>query len=389
MSVLAEPREQTAKPKSKHIAAIDVVRVMTVALVIVTHTLSFQPGGRGWVSGPALVVSHVSRQVFFLLTAFVLTYSYRDKPAVRWPSFWKRRYLLIGVPYLVWSAIYILTQNGWDPYGFLYGALTGTARYHLYFLVVSMQLYLAFPLLRGLVKATEGKHRWLLAGGVLYQVVYYEVISHWLTFPDPLIVSYLGYVVVGAIAARHTEQFLAWTRAHKRAVLLGSAAVSLATIGWFFVQVTALHREVDVASRVFQPLVALESFTVAWTFLAIGLWWEEKGKPLKNLFRTGADVSFGVYLSHPLLLQAIIWTIVQTGLAQKSADHLSDLAITAITILIEVPFLYLTCAAAAAGLRRTPLSLPLTGHPRRRPAATVAPAVPVTPGGLRCEQQTA
>src|SRR5205823_1735076 len=103
-------------------------------------------------------------------TAFVLTYSYRDREP-RWPAFWRRRYLLIGVPYLVWSTIYFLAHgNGLRPGLLMRQLVTGTAEYHLYFLLVSMQLYLVFPLLRWLLRAAAGRHRLLLAGAVAYQI---------------------------------------------------------------------------------------------------------------------------------------------------------------------------------------------------------------------------
>jgi peptidoglycan/LPS O-acetylase OafA/YrhL len=121
--------------------------------------------------------------------------------------------------------------------------------------------------------------------------------------------------------------------------------------------------------------------------VALGLAWQDGGRPARHLFRTGAEASFGVYLAHPLLLQGIVALLVASGLETR-ASHLPDVAITAITLLVGVPVIYLTCAAVAAGLRRTPLSLPLTGHQRRRGRAVVAPAAPVPPGGLRCEQQT-
>jgi hypothetical protein len=57
--------------------------------------------------------------------------------------------------------------------------------------------------------------------------------------------------------------------------------------------------------------------------------------------------------------------------------------ITFLTLAVAVPAVYLICAVVARALRRTPLSLALTGHP------AAAPVVPVSPGGLRCERQTA
>jgi peptidoglycan/LPS O-acetylase OafA/YrhL len=354
----------------RHLPALDVVRVLTVGLVIAVHTVSLQPGGIGWSNGAVLMVMHVSREVFFLLTAFVLSYAYRDRPGVRWPAFWRRRYLLIGVPYLVWSAIYVVADR--QPGFFLHAVLTGEASYHLYFLLVSMQLYLVFPLLRRLLRATAGHHRVVLGAAFAYQLIAYVVMPRLMTQPDALLISYLGFVVIGGVAAVHAPDLLAWTEAHRRTVLLSAAGLTTAGLGWFAVQTLLLGRTPSAASAVFQPAIVVESVAVAWAFLAIGLSWRGRW------FRTGADVSFGVYLSHPLLLHGLL----AAGLGALVAG-LPGPVITLLSLTVAVPAVYLTCAAAVAAVRRTPLSLALTGHP------AVARAVPVSPGGLRCERQTA
>jgi peptidoglycan/LPS O-acetylase OafA/YrhL len=360
---------------SPRLPALDVVRVLTVGLVISVHTVSLQPGGVGWSNGAVLMVAHVSREVFFLLTAFVLTYAYRDRPDVRWPAFWRRRYLLVGVPYLVWSAIYVLAAG--RPSLFPVAVLTGTASYHLYFLLVSMQLYLVFPLLRRLLRVTAGRHRWLLAAAVAYQVAAYVLVPLLFARPDSLLISYLGFIVVGGVVAVHATPFLAWTAGHRRSVLLGTSGILGLGLAWFWFQLGVLGRDPSTASAVFQPAVVLESFAVAWAFLALGLTWHGR------VFRVGADVSFGVYLAHPLLLQGLLATGFFAG-----AAHWPNPLVTALALTVAVPAIYLTCAAVASALRRTPLSLALTGHPRRRRPAAAA-VVPVSPGGLRCERQTA
>jgi peptidoglycan/LPS O-acetylase OafA/YrhL len=360
---------------SPRLPALDVVRVLTVGLVISVHTVSVQPGGTGWSNGAVLIVTHVSREVFFLLTAFVLTYAYRDRPDVRWLPFWRRRYLLVGVPYLVWSAIYVLAAG--RPGFYPMAVLTGTASYHLYFLLVSMQLYLVFPVLRRLLRATAGRHRALLAAAVAYQIAAYALLPRLITRPDALLISYLGFVIAGGIAAVHATEFLAWTARDRRSVLLGTLALVLAGLGWFTFQLLVLGRDASTASAVFQPFIVVESFAVAWSFLALGLAWHGRW------FRIGADASFGVYLSHPLLLQGLLATGLFAG-----AAHRPGVVVTAVAVTIAVPLIYLTCAVVASALRRTPLSLPLTGHPRRRPPVA-APVVPLSPGGSRCERQTA
>jgi peptidoglycan/LPS O-acetylase OafA/YrhL len=380
-----------AREKAGHLHSVDVVRVLTIALVIGVHTVSQQPGGTGVVSGALLNVMHVSREVFFLLTAFVLSYRYRDRAPARWWGFWRRRYWLIGVPYVAWSLIYFFARGETTAVGAL-GAmlLTGTAAYHLYFLLVSMQLYLVFPLLRRLLTATRDRPGRVLAVAVAYQLAVYALAqwhpaTAWLRDPSPYLFSYLGFIVAGGVAATHADAFLAWTRGHARWIYRACAATAAAGVGVFLIQLWVLGRPPDVASAVFQPVVVVESFAVAWTFLALGVAWQDRGTPGRRAVRAAADAGFGVYLAHPLLLQGLLAVSAATGLTAAAA-RLPESVVTAVAMVVVVPLVYLICAAAADAVRRTPLSLPLTGRARLRPAPATVPA---TPGGLRCERQTA
>jgi acyltransferase-like protein len=100
-----------------HVPSADVVRVLTFACVIAVHTLSTthrldDPRADGLV-----MALHFTREAFFVLTAFVLMHRYSAAPP-RTGGFWRRRFLLVGVPYVAWSAVYTGLQ------GF---AWTGTA----------------------------------------------------------------------------------------------------------------------------------------------------------------------------------------------------------------------------------------------------------------------
>jgi uncharacterized protein (TIGR03382 family) len=396
---------------------VDVVRVLTVALVIAVHVVAQQPGGIGLSNGAALTVMHVSREVFFLLTAFVLGYSYRDRAPSRWSVFWRRRYLLVGVPYLVWSAVYFLA-DGHDllPAGpalraFASDVEAGTARYHLYFLLVTMQMYLVFPLLRGLLHRTRRWHGWLLAAAAVYQVGFYTAVQHhltagpltgWLRDPSAFLPSYLGFVIAGGVAAQHTDAFFAWTRARARWIYAGCAVTVAVGVGVFLIQALRLRQAPVAASDVFQPVVVAESVAIAWTFLALGLAWQRRRRPARRLVRAASDASFGVYLAHPLLLQGLLTLSAAAGLSAL-ARRAPGLLVTAVSMVIVVPLLYLTCAVLAEAARRTPVSLPLTGRTRRRapqpgpnaphesdgqtvPAPITVPAIS---GGMQCQRQPA
>lgn len=109
-AAVADPLSESVPqaPAGGHLGAVDVVRFVTVAGVIVVHCTSLTVSYASVAAGGVLEVAHVTRSVFLLLSAFVLTYSYERRPlAAR--AFWRRRYPLVAVPYAVWSLIYVLT----------------------------------------------------------------------------------------------------------------------------------------------------------------------------------------------------------------------------------------------------------------------------------------
>ncbi len=69
----------------------------------------------------------------------------------------------------------------------------GTAWYHLYFLLVSMQIYLVFPLILWLVRKTAGHHGVLLAISAVIQLA----LTSWLMY---------GGAHVGVARARHLQR---------------------------------------------------------------------------------------------------------------------------------------------------------------------------------------
>ena len=367
----------------QHLHYVDLVRVLTVALVIAVHLLGQEQLPPTLTAGALLAVGHVSREVFFLLTAFVLVFTYRSRP-VRPLSFWRRRFLYVGVPYVAWSLIYFLADNAQlDPVSsalltFGRSLLDGAARYHLYFLLVSLQIYLVFPLIRALLKATRRHHMVLLGLAGAYQLLCYLAIQRGLWFgpPDPWLTSYLGFVLAGGIAAWHAEALVAWTRARPRWVFVGCLTTIAIGLGVFFGEVFIGGQNPLVASDVFQPVTVIESVGIAWAFLALGLRWQDRGRPAGKLVHAGADASFGIYLAHPLLIQALFIGTSAVGLTSV-AQHAPTVAVL-VEMVVFVPLLYLASGLLATGFRRTPFSLALAGRARTRPRpAPVTARVPL------------
>ncbi|WAL63172.1 acyltransferase [Amycolatopsis cynarae] len=366
-----------------HLHYVDLIRVLTVGLVIGTHVLALAPVPPTVLMGLLGTVFHTSREIFFLLTAFVLTYS-TGRKRVHWPRFWRRRLLLVAVPYLLWTVLYFFADG--KPFSgsaLVTDVLTGTARYHLYFLLVSLQIYLVFPLVLRLLRATAGRHGPLLAAAVLFQLAFAAAVqwqwplgplSGWVRSPDALLPSYLGYVLAGAIAAWHRDRLVAWTRRHTRVVALGCAAAIGAAMNVFVIQMFVAGQPPLRASMVFQPAVVVESFAIAGAFLAAGLAWQDSGRRGERLVTAASDASFGIYLGHPLLLQGALLAAGSLGLTGY-AQTVPNAAVLAVLVLVLAPALYLASGLVTALARRTPASLALTGRTWSRPAPPPREAV--------------
>jgi peptidoglycan/LPS O-acetylase OafA/YrhL len=376
-------RDQQADNESSrpHILAFDLIRVLVVAFVVGVHTLANGGGKVTLPLGAFSTVFHTSRELFFLLTAFVLTYNYGRRRQVRWRTFWRRRYRLVLPAYVAWSLIYYLADGGrLDPISaaalaFGRDLLTGSARYHLYFLLVTMQVYLVFPLLRWLLQKTAGHHLALLVTAGVYELALtfaiqqHEVttglIGAWLRKPNPMLLSYLLYVIAGAIGAWHFDRFVAFTRRHA----VGACGAFLVGVGagvsTYFAEVAFGGQGPTAASAVFQPVVVVESLLIGWALFALGLHWVSSGARYQRLVSAGADSSFGIFLAHPLVLQGVLALAGATGVLAAVRRAPSVLELVAL-LGIGLPLVYCASGALVFVARRTPLSLVLTGRQMAR-----------------------
>lgn len=388
----ATPPAKPLKGGATHLYAVDVVRFLTVGGVIAVHSTSLTVGStsRGTLAaGFLLSIAHVTRSVFLFLTAFVLGHRYRGE-VVHKKAFWKRRYVLVAVPYVVWSFIYVLADgNLTSPLAvtarFAKDLLDGGARFHLYFLLITFQLYAVFPwVLRWVRKARPWP---LLAASAAVEILFTAGTHYWagapsvlgllLRHPGSWLWSYQLYVVAGVLAALHLDEVTEWARRHTR-LIVGFSLLSVA--------VALISYELDMhllgmapvkAGEVFQPTVVFEAMAAIGLQYAAGLWVDQRaGNRLRARLTTSSDVSFGVYLAHPLLLQAILAITAAVGV-DAALGGLSPALQLLMVVAILVPGVYTLVAMTMVLVRRSPLSLFLAGRKGRlRRLREVAASLP-------------
>lgn len=365
------------KVASKHLYEIDVLRILTFACVIAVHVISHTATGTEVAINAVLALVHFTREVFFGLSSFVLVYSYLHRPQPM-RRFWPRRFRLVGVPYLVWSAIFVVLAgfgrpgaNGWTLLGsYLHAILWGDAWYHLYFLLVTMQLYLLFPVLVWIIRKTRQHHLALVIAAAVVQLaisgfdMYKPGSVAWIRH-YPNVSSYVGFVIAGAVAADHSAQFLDWVRGNRRLIAWLTAATGVGMIGVYLIGLDAGYSEYK-AGAPFQPMEIIWSAGVGLGFLALGTWWAERRDPVTKLARgvdEASDLSFGIFLAHPLVIWLLLW--MGNGGIVTTLPRPWLIVVSYVIVVIGA-----TGISFAA--RRTPLSLELTGRPWHLRTRTLA-----------------
>jgi membrane-bound acyltransferase YfiQ involved in biofilm formation len=357
-----------------------VARLFAVTGVIIVHTTSLTSDPASTAAGGILIVLHVTREVFLFLSAFVLAYSAGGRPLGA-SAFWRRRMPLVAIPYAVWTAIYLVADGHYlsGPAmveRFAWDLLTSGARFHLYFLRLTLQLYVAFPVLLSWVdRVRPGR---LLAGVAVFQLAFTTAIHYrlrlpapagtWLTHPGSWLPSYALYVVAGIVAARHYQALAAWLEAHARLLAGLTCGAVVLGIGSYFADTRIIGLPPVRASEVFQPVVVIESLAVIAALIGLGLHVGRRAgpQPLARL-QASSDVSFGVYLAHPLVLQGLIAAGGAVAVLPSHPALTGAPLLAAVAVL--VPLTYLLTVAAVSVARRTPVSGALTGRPAspRRP----------------------
>jgi poly(3-hydroxybutyrate) depolymerase/peptidoglycan/LPS O-acetylase OafA/YrhL len=385
---LPAPAGAAGRRSRPHIVAFDAIRLIIMVFVVSVHTLAFA-GGRVTMSiGAVTTIFHTSRELFLLLTALVLTYNYGKRDHLKSGKFWWRRFYLVLPAYITWSAIYYAANGstrGAFPSAFLHDLENAGARYHLYFLLVSMQIYLLFPLIRWVLKKTERYHAWVFGVALAYQVwltigLHYKVgragsglLAQFLNAAGQgdWIDTYVFYVVAGALAGWHFEALCAFTRRYLRSgwrVAAVAAAGVAAGTGVFLIETEVYGATPANASAVFQPVVIVEAIAFGWALLGFGLLWSDRGAPGRKFAAAGSASSFGIYLAHPLVLQVLLLVAGSNVLGANGGivgamHRWSHSSLEVLVLLfVAVPLIYAISWMIASAVRRTPLSLPLTGR---------------------------
>lgn len=355
----APRRRRLTVPEPGRTAYADALRVAATVGVVALHTVylswvmfSYNEASRAWwLAGDA--VNSLFRwcvPCFVMISGMLLLDPAREEPL---RSFFRKRMSRVLVPLLFWTALYSLWTLRYVPEllaipktysDIAVGMAEGPVYYHLWFLYMIIGLYLVTPILRPYVKAVG-------AAGLTYFLALWAVVAGGYGFaerfahvrvgiPIEMVGGMVGYFVLGY----YLNSMEVDLKQRRLLYLLALAAVAVTAWGTWFL--TARHGGGfdDYFFGYLSPTTMVVSAAVFVFFKYVR--WDRlvpPGSRARARLLRWSGASFGVYLVHALVLDALMY-------ARVSANLLNP--------LVGVPLTVGLALALSYGLTRLLQSLP-------------------------------
>ena len=294
--------------------------------------------------------------MFIVISGALLQVSQQNKK-MTYGSFLTRRFNKILIPYLIWTAVYMLysLRNSLDTVsadvpGFLLDLgkriLLGTGYSHLYFVIIILQLYLLFPLLKkGLEKSPEIMLGSCLILTLAFQTGVYLHLQQILVLPRffiPYYIFFPTWVFYFVFGMYFTGAAGRWKGRIEKSPLL-PGILWLASL----VLLLADSRITHTYASSIKPSVMLYcilSFLFFYS-LAVRL---TRYTALNGAAQWISLQSFTLYLSHLLILSLITYTAGKLGLSGIFKGSAGMLLLYAATCCSTLLFVYLAAQTPLA-----------------------------------------
>lgn len=215
-------------------------------------------------------------------------------------GFYKKRIIKVAIPYIIWSIIYIIaTKNMSNALKLL---LTAKAAVPFYYIFVYIQLVLITPFMRKLVNSRFSWVGWCISPITIIIVRYIlpmNGIELGFPFPGTIFLPWFIYYYLGIMLG---NKIINIKLSLKKAWLLYAIAIIIAEAEGF---IWYKYGNFDMATT----QLKLSSIAVAITAILIAyLYINSKHEAisfLEKILKCLGDASFGMYLSHILVIMVI------------------------------------------------------------------------------------
>ncbi|RHW33266.1 acyltransferase [Lysinibacillus yapensis] len=327
--------------KKEKLDQLGIVRAIAIIGVLFVHSTSFITVDLPTVSRSYPFYNFLNiffkygTPTFIFLSSFVLFYNYANREITKkmLARFYKKRFLYIIIPYLLFSLFYFsLTVYLYYDYSFMEAVkiftkkvLTGKAYTHLYFVFISIQLYLIFPLVLYLAQKFKWFSKYSIFIGIFIQWAFVLLNNQYfqISLKGSISLSYMSYYFLGIYLGMYFDQYRAFLKTNKRHLI---TLLWLGT-GFAYVYVMYLTR---VGLGSYDSLVyellwnAYTYFAALFIFGFAFIVYDKLNEKVRNVLLYLGEVSFGVYLIHPFFL--LIYRMIPMA-PQDPGYHLFNLGL--------------------------------------------------------------
>lgn len=282
------------------------------------------------------ILSRFCVPAFFFLSSFGLFLGTPLSADFHYKEFLKKRLSVVLIPYITWSLIYltytaIVSRNlmvfVYSPPAFLFG----NTAYHLYFMIILLWFYLLMPLWRKLTALVLQKPLlwlsmlFLLQSAFNFWSSYYgsriKFDWYWFQYAYDMrlnywVAHYIWIFLLGAVCAERYEEVR--SKLHDYRLLL-TAAFTLsvtAMLGSYYYVLQEWHYTLLEAIYTIHQLSPMGMLYTAMGALFFFYFFEVTpfSPGLATFWRELGNASYGIYLSHPLLLFLVTPLLEKAGI---------------------------------------------------------------------------
>lgn len=291
------------------IPQLDFVRVVLMMGVITIHVSSTYIFVESCLSiGNLNLAFYLNQAARFSVPGFVLLsgLSLRlGKSKEHWRKFYAGRVKKVLIPYLLWYAIYslwyVLTNDSVcvGVWWFIKGLFTGATSPHLYFIIIVLQLYLLYPLLRKLKRTAL---LILTFFSAVIQIIIWLDCAHFSLLPSGNLLYLLGitwlcyFIPPMLLCKEQVLSLLDWFSKHLRSLLLLSLILSLACTveGW---ALSTYEMSIRPILFVYTPVAVITMAALSFRLM--------KNTRLQFIISKLSIISMDIFFSHVLILDIL------------------------------------------------------------------------------------
>ena len=250
-------------------------------------------------------------EVFVFLSGVTLFYNYADRPFTKktWLNFYKRRFMFILFPFLIFSIFYELYSyylgiryyTGILP--MIQSIITGKAFYQLYFILILVQLYFLFPLFIYIVRKSNWVKKYLFVIGFLLEWLLQVLFVHYnIQTSVHLFTVYIGAFFFGGwVAIYYNNLKQEWSNKKLIAAICLTAILGLIYMFEFYYRNVLGYTNIPYLP--FKFINILYFFSACFVLFKLSITLANKGgKWLNDTAERLRIYSFGFYLVHPFFL---------------------------------------------------------------------------------------